>query len=100
MTPVNKPSNHDNHNEWLARSLTQIQSVKVGMSRRDLLDVFMTEGGLSSWNARKYAFKGSPYIKVDVVFQRRTSAGGGQRENLDDKIISISKPYIEFPISD
>jgi len=98
--PSKMPRNSDSHTEWLARSLREIQSVKVGMTRRELLGVFTTEGGLSSRTIRKYIYRGSPYIKVDVEFERIGGSRDSRPESLDDKIIKISRPYLENPISD
>ncbi|PYS25702.1 MAG: hypothetical protein DMF72_00765 [Acidobacteria bacterium] len=97
MTAQRMP--RENHNDWLARSLSEIQTVKVGMKRRDLLRLFTTEGGFSSRTSRKYVYKGSPYIKVDIQFQP-AGATGNPRENLDDEIVQISKPYLEYSVSD
>ena len=89
----------ESHNDWLAHSLSEIQTVKVGMKRRDVLRLFTTEGGFSSSTSKKYVYKGSLYIKVDIQFQ---SAGptANPRESLDDEIVQISKPYLEYPVSD
>ena len=45
-----------------------MQAIKVGMTRRDLLTVFMPEGGISTRLFRRYVFRGCQYIKVDVEF--------------------------------
>jgi len=34
--------------EWVANSLREMETIKVGMTRADLLKVFTTEGGLST----------------------------------------------------
>jgi hypothetical protein len=92
--------------EWIAGSLKEIQKIKVGMTRADLLKVFTTEGGLSSGLSRTYVYRECPYIKVDVEFEavgrpardaegRVTLAEGGR-----DIIVKISKPYLEWSVSD
>jgi hypothetical protein len=40
---------------WVASSLTEMQSIKPGMTRGDLLKVFMEEGGISNRAWRRYA---------------------------------------------
>src|SRR6266542_341238 len=52
--------------EWVANSLKEMQKVKVGMTRADLLKVFTTEGGLSTGLSRTYVYRECSYIKVDV----------------------------------
>ncbi len=32
------------HSEWVAKSLSAIQTIKVGMTRKDLLKLFTVEG--------------------------------------------------------
>lgn len=95
------PSQNQNsdHTEWLADSLREIQSIKIGMTRRELLKVFVTEGGLYSRSFRKYAYRGSPLIKVDVEFKSVGAEDKG-REHPEDRIIKISRPYLEGPILD
>ena len=54
------------HDQWVAKVLKQIETVKVGMTRQDLLKVFTTEGGLSTRSWRTFVHKECGYIKVDV----------------------------------
>jgi hypothetical protein len=86
------------HSEWVAKSLKEIQTVKAGMTRADLLKVFTEEGGLSTRKWRTYAYHECPYIKVDVKFE--PVADGGNSESPDDKIVEISKPYLDWQILD
>jgi hypothetical protein len=83
-----------------------MQTIKPGMTRTDLLKVFTTEGGLSTPLHRTFVSRDCPYFKVDVEFQavgrlsrdvngQVTSSGGG-----GDKIVKISRPYLQFSISD
>ena len=41
-------SGSDEHTEWVAKSLKEIETVKPGMTREDLLRVFRDEGGIST----------------------------------------------------
>ena len=70
------------------------------MARKDLLDLFQTEGGIFTRTSRKYVFRECPYIKVDVKFEPVGSPEDNLKEYSDDKIIKISKPYLEKPIID
>src|SRR6266851_1561631 len=49
-----KVSDHTGHVQWVANALKEIESIKVGMTRRDLLRVFTTEGGISTPSSRQY----------------------------------------------
>jgi len=59
--------------------------------------VFTEEGGLSRRTQQKYAYRHCPYIKVDVEFSPLEDA---QDKSPGDKIVKISRPYLEYSISD
>ncbi len=94
------------HTEWIADSLKEIQKLKVGMTRADLLKVFTTEGGLSTGLNRTYVYRECPYIKVDVEFEpvgRPARDAEGRVTLLEsnrDVIKKISRPYLEWNILD
>ena len=88
------------HSEWVARSLSTIQTIKVGMTRGDLLKVFTVEGGASNRTTRTYAFRECPYIKVDVSFEPVGTSQDKLREHMEDRITRISKPYLERSVVD
>jgi len=97
---------NDQHIDWVKNSLSKIQTIRVGMTRGRLLEVFTTEGGLSTGLQRTYVFRECPYIKVDVKF---TAVGRPERDaegrvtleesNLD-VIKEISAPYLAWTIAD
>jgi hypothetical protein len=80
--------------QWLSKSLASAQTIKVGMTRRDLLTLFKEDGGVQSIKSERYVYKQCPIIKVDVSFSIDTA------DHLDDRIERISKPYLENPYSD
>ena len=94
------------HMEWVAESLKEMQQIKVGMARADLLRVFTTEGGLSTGLNRTYVYRGCPYMKIDVEFEPvgRTPRDGEGRVTLNeadvDVIKKISKPYLDWSVLD
>ena len=73
--------------------LAWIDTIKPGMTRGDLLNVFATEGGLSTRTNRTYVLKQCRIIEVDVEF----SISGSEAE---DKIRQISKPYLDYGVTD
>jgi hypothetical protein len=89
----------DAHTEWIVKSLKEIESVKVGMTRGDLLKVFGEEGGISTRTWRRYVYHECRYIKVDVEFE---PIGEPEKPSQSprDKIIKISKPFLEWSIMD
>lgn len=94
------------HVTWVAESLKQMKAVKPGMTRADLLNVFETEGGLSTGLQRTYVYRECPYFKVDVEFDavgRPARDDEGRvtlEERSEDTISRISGPYLEFSVVD
>ena len=93
-------SRMETHQEWIAKSLREIEAVKVGMTRADLAKVFTTEGGLSTRTQQRFVYRECRYIKVDVEFE---AVGEPKNQTLlqpEDKITKISKPFLEWSIID
>jgi hypothetical protein len=86
--------------KWIAKVLRQISKVRPGMTRRDLLKVFTTEGGLSTRFQHTYVYSECPYIKVNVRFKAANDEGDGVQEEPDDIIESISQPYLAWSVMD
>jgi hypothetical protein len=80
--------------------LRECKTIKPGMHRSDVLKVFATEGGLSTAQHRTYFYRGCPYpyIKVDVDF--RLSEPTQREERPTDVVTKISKPYLDWSITD
>ena len=94
------------HKAWVAHALEQMETIKPGMTRQDLLKVFMTEGGLSTGLRRTFVSRECPYFKVVVEFK---AAARPDRDNAGfvtlvednrDIIVKVSKPYLQFSIAD
>ena len=94
------------HVSWVAEVLKRMQTIKPGMSRKALLSVFTTEGGLSTELRQTFVSRDCPYFKVDVEFQAvgRSKRDKDGRETIvksnDDIILTISRPYLQFSIMD
>ena len=92
--------------EWIAKSLKEMEQLKPGMTRADLLKVFTTEGCLSTGLNRTYVYRECPYIKVDVEFEpvgrpARDAEGRVTLVEADEDVIKkVSKPYLEWSILD
>ncbi len=85
------------HTRWIQHVMNSISTIKPGMTRRDLSSVVATEGGLSTRSERKYVYKHCQNIKVDIQF---SPVDQGADESPDDKIVRISKPYLEYSVFD
>ena len=106
MLPAQGSQKSQGRTEWLAHSLKEMQKIKVGMTRADLLKVFTTEGGVTTGLNRTYVYRECPYIKVDVEFEpvgrpARSREGRVTLMEADEDVIKkISKPYLEWSILD
>ncbi|HWY21121.1 MAG TPA: hypothetical protein VNX26_07870 [Candidatus Acidoferrum sp.] len=88
------------HTKWIDHAMRSISTIKPGMTRKNLFTVFTEEGGLSTRTHRRYVYKHCPYIKVDVEFSPVDDMDAGPDEDLQDRIVKISRPYLEYSIAD
>jgi hypothetical protein len=86
--------------EWVLKSLKEMSEVKVGMTRADLLKVFGEEGGLSTRTQRTYVYKECLYFKVNVKFEPVGEVYERHGVSPADKIVEISRPYIDYSVLD
>jgi hypothetical protein len=87
------------HMKWVDHVMRSISTIKPGMTRRDLVAVFNEEGGLSTRTQRRYVYKHCPYIKVEVNFDP-VGKTDMTVDNPEDRIVKISRPYLEYAIGD
>jgi len=100
ILPSSQSGGTDDHTKWIAKSLREIETVKVGMTRADLLKVFKEEGGLSTRTWQRFPYHECPYIKVEVEFEPVGELESKGSYGPRDKIIKISKPFLEWSILD
>ena len=86
--------------KWVLKSLEEMSRVKAGMTRADLLKVFRGEGGLSTRTRRTYVYKDCRFFKVDVKFEPVGDVYEFHRQSPDDKIVEISRPYLDYSVLD
>jgi len=98
-SPVHADPNPD-FNKYIEKVIARASSIKPRQTRKDLMLVFTVEGGLSSPVQRRYVYKDCPYIKVDVEFRPVKGTGDKLQESPEDPIVSISKPFLELPVTD
>ena len=82
--------------------LEKAKIIKVGDTRADFNKIFRPDGGVKfipSFAGGRYVLKdcqvGYQVVKVMIEFQH-----DGTAAHADDKIISISEPFLSFPIRD
>ena len=99
VQPADRSQDPKTHSEWIAQSLREMETIKVGMTRADLLKVFREEGVLSTRTQRQYVYRECLYIKVAVEFEP-VETTAVLPENGQDKIVKISQPFLEWSIID
>ena len=94
------------HVAWVAEVLKRMQTIKPGTTRKALLTVFKTEGGLSTPLQRTFVSRDCPYFKVNVEFhavgrpERDVEGRVTMDEGDEDVIVKVSVPYLEFSVMD
>jgi hypothetical protein len=88
------------HTKWIASVMDSIQTIKPGITRQDLLELFTTEGGLSNRLRRTFVYKQCPYIKVSVEFEASANPEDELTEMPEDRIAKISLPFLQYSITD
>ena len=83
---------------WLGRLKTSARNCSVLVSLS--LNVFTTEGGLSTAKHRTFVHRRCPYIKVDVDFMLSDPKQSAVDERPTDTVSRISKPYLDWSIAD
>ena len=104
--PLQSSCSDTDHTAWVAQLLSEMLAVKPGMTRKYLLNVFTTEGGISTGLQRTFVSKQCPYFKVNVRFE---AVGRPERdkdgrvtliEGEQDRIVSITEQYLQFSALD
>jgi len=91
------------HIAWVTEALKRMQTIKSGMTRKTLLTVFTTEGGLLFDELKRtFVSQDCPFFKVDVEFRAvgRPDRDATLVEGEEDVILKISRPYLQFSILD
>jgi hypothetical protein len=89
-----------NFTKQVSDILTECKKITVGTTRAELLKVFTTEGGIFTARHRAFVHRRCPYIKVDVDFTLSDPAQGALDQRPTETVSKISKPYLEWSISD
>ncbi|HEY3988153.1 MAG TPA: hypothetical protein VGM02_02560 [Acidobacteriaceae bacterium] len=105
QSPAKPPTVDSGLTRSMDQVLKDVSSIQPGMTRAELLKVFTTEGGLSTRDAQQFVYRRCPYIKVIVNFRKPDDAdidwGDAPEEEWKGDIIqTISKPFLEYSITD
>jgi hypothetical protein len=84
------------------KCLADFESVKAGMMRCEVEAKLTMDGGIQGVSPVRFAHPTCPYFKINVEFDFQKNAADQNRavRGKDDKVIRVSKPYIERPSLD
>jgi hypothetical protein len=105
QTPEEDSETRASHLAWVVKAMTQMDTIRPGMTRAQLLIVFTTEGGLSTRLHRTFVSQDCPFFKVDIDFKAAEQTGEpSEKEFLNesdaDIILKISRPYLQGSVMD
>ena len=97
-----QPCTPRDHRAWIADVLKRMQTIKPGMTRKELLEVFTPDGGITTYGKEidhgRFVSRDCSYCKVDVELKRvgqPNHSEGQLNGDSGDIILRISKPYLE-----
>ena len=82
-------------NQWLFKNLQEIQSIKVGTTRKEVDKLFTLPGGVQAMNPVTLVYRKSPYIFVRVSYKTERDSQGRVHWSPKDRVDSISQPYLQ-----
>ena len=85
---------------WLERCIKDFQSIKPGLTRGQVDKLLRHDGGLMQATHWRYRHPDCDYFKVDVDYAMKPDAAGGFVASANDRVVAVSKPYLEWPIDD
>jgi len=94
-SPVAQSPENKAHQQWLEERYKEATSIKPGMTRADLMKLFMEDGGFQGAHARPYVLKSCFLIKIEVKFDKPYGFDSRSVPDNEFKIVDVSKPYLE-----
>lgn len=94
--PVADTDINGNLTKQISAALLECETIKPGMTRAELMKIFVPEGGLSTSEHETFTYRRCSYIKVDVDF----NAASKDEKQPTDIIRKISKPYLDWYVID
>lgn len=92
------PQVDDTLTRKIGHILMDSAQIRPGTTRKELLNLFTTEGGLSTATVRTYVHRRCRYIKVDVQFN--LTQPDQHDEQPTDTVRKVSRPYLQWSIMD
>ena len=84
---------------FVQQVLSLSQQIKIGMKRSEVEKHFVSDGGLQFPDRWRYTHPRCAYIKLEIEFKPAPDRGPDLISK-NDTVKSISKLYIEYPVTD
>lgn len=84
--------------QLVEQGLQNYQQLKVGLSRSDAIRYFVPDGGMQFPSSGRFVDPTCSYLHADIEF--KLTKPDAILPSPDDKIMSISKLYVEYPAKD
>jgi hypothetical protein len=88
------------YKKWLQDRILEIQSITPGTTRKKVNQILLQNGGIFIPSAITYSHKECDSLKVRIEFELVLNEREGFPLNEDDKVKSVSMPYLGFFIAD
>ena len=87
---------------WVMQCTEDFKKIKLGMTREEVKKLLPMDGGFQFPVTVRFCHSECSYFKVDVEFsvERNPSDQNRVISSMNDKVVSVSKPYIEAPYYD
>jgi hypothetical protein len=90
----------DQSENLIKEAISIAGNLKEGSIRSEVERDFELDGGIQSRGLSRYMLKKCHLIKIDVTFSKDKNSGTWIVGSPDDKVTSVSKPYLEYPVMD
>ena len=84
----------------IKNALATVARIKVGMTRREVEQLFERDGGAQFALSGRYVYPNCQYIKIEIEFQNSDPSPQDPLLSPSDIVSKISKPYLEYPVKD
>jgi hypothetical protein len=84
--------------KMIQEALQASGNIKMGMSRKEVEDYWLRDGGVQFREETRYMYPNCRYVRVDVKFD--LVAPNEVKDSPGDRVKEVSKPYVAYPTMD
>ena len=95
MRPGAQSADDKAHQHWLEARYKEATSIQPGMTRADLLKLFIEDGGAQMASSRRYVLKSCYLIQIEVTFDKPWAASSRTVSDDELKIVEVSRPFLQ-----